>query len=126
MLGRKRLKDVVPTVDGKAIPILAAFDLDETVGFYRCLGFGLQARYDDYAVLARGQIELHFWVPEGQVSADGAGCYLRVNDVTALYYEVLASGLTSVGRLEDKPWGMREFHISDPSGNLLRIGQQIR
>jgi hypothetical protein len=27
--------------------------------------------------------------------------------------------------LEDKPWGMREFAIVDPNGNLLRIGQTL-
>ena len=27
--------------------------------------------------------------------------------------------------LEDKPWGLREFAILDPDGNLLRIGQVI-
>jgi hypothetical protein len=27
--------------------------------------------------------------------------------------------------LEDKPWGLREFAIVDPDGNLLRVGQII-
>jgi hypothetical protein len=27
--------------------------------------------------------------------------------------------------LEDKPWGMREFAVVDPDGNLLRIGQTL-
>jgi hypothetical protein len=27
--------------------------------------------------------------------------------------------------LENKPWGMREFAIVDPDGNLIRIGQTI-
>jgi hypothetical protein len=25
--------------------------------------------------------------------------------------------------LEDKPWGLREFALVDPDGNLVRIGQ---
>jgi hypothetical protein len=25
--------------------------------------------------------------------------------------------------LEDKPWGLREFALVDPEGNLVRIGQ---
>jgi hypothetical protein len=28
-------------------------------------------------------------------------------------------------QLETKPWGMREFAIVDPDGNLIRIGQTI-
>jgi hypothetical protein len=27
--------------------------------------------------------------------------------------------------LEDKPWGLREFAVIDPDGNLLRIGQLL-
>jgi hypothetical protein len=27
--------------------------------------------------------------------------------------------------IEDKPWGLREFAVIDPDGNLLRIGQII-
>jgi hypothetical protein len=27
--------------------------------------------------------------------------------------------------LADKPWGLREFALVDPDGNLLRIGQVI-
>jgi len=27
--------------------------------------------------------------------------------------------------LEDKPWGLREFAVIDPDGNLIRIGQVI-
>ncbi len=30
------------------------------------------------------------------------------------------------GKLEDKPWGMREFAIVDIHGNLLRIGQSLK
>jgi hypothetical protein len=26
---------------------------------------------------------------------------------------------------EDRAWGMREFYVMDPSGNLLRFGQLI-
>jgi hypothetical protein len=28
-------------------------------------------------------------------------------------------------RLQDKPWGMREFAVVDPDGNLVRIGQVL-
>ncbi|EJH4818460.1 GNAT family N-acetyltransferase, partial [Pseudomonas aeruginosa] len=27
--------------------------------------------------------------------------------------------------LEDQPWGMREFALVDPDGNLLRVGQEL-
>ena len=34
-----------------------------------------------------------------------------------------SSGIPRIDRLENKPWGIREFAIVDPDGNLLRIGQ---
>ena len=33
-----------------------------------------------------------------------------------------AARLTAV---EDKPWGMREFAVVDPNGNLLRVGRPL-
>ena len=80
---------------------------------------------------ARGAIELHFFTHTELVPAhSAAGCYIRVLDVQALHAACSASGLPEVGiprvtRLEDKPWGLREFAIVDPDGNLLRIGQVI-
>ena len=56
--------------------------------------------------------------------------YLRVADVQSIYEAVSVLGLPSTGiprvvALEDKPWGLREFAVVDPDGNLLRIGQVI-
>jgi hypothetical protein len=34
-------------------------------------------------------------------------------------------GIPRLDALADKPWGMREFAIIDPDGNLLRIGQTL-
>jgi uncharacterized glyoxalase superfamily protein PhnB len=60
-----------------------------------------------------------------------AGCYIRVLDVQSIYEACSANGLPDAGiprmnRLEDKPWGLREFAVVDPDGNLLRIGQVIQ
>ena len=37
---------------------------------------------------------------------------------------VRATGMP-VSNVESKPWGMREFSVRDPSGNNLRIGQNL-
>jgi hypothetical protein len=34
-------------------------------------------------------------------------------------------GIPRQDDLDDKPWGMREFAIVDPDGNLIRIGQAV-
>lgn len=116
-----------------AIPILPCRSVGAATEFYRRLGFeGGAHEYDSsYAIFTRGPIELHFFTHATLVPADSwAGCYIRVGDVQRLYEDCLKSGLPDTGtprmhRLEDKPWGLREFAIIDPDGNLLRIGQVI-
>jgi uncharacterized protein (TIGR02246 family) len=118
---------------GAAIPILPAMDLEGTRTFFERLGF--TARYwspkqeRGYAILTRGNLELHFFsYAELARVSNYAGCYWRVTDANALHAEYSALGLPargapSVGAIEDKPWGMREFELVDPNGNLIRIGQ---
>jgi catechol 2,3-dioxygenase-like lactoylglutathione lyase family enzyme len=119
---------------GVAIPILPSRDLNETRAFYERLGFHAAGWWPSefgYAILRRGDLSMHFFSFE-DVSPDQnyAQCYWRVNDVDELYAEFRDAGLTIRGTprlepVEDKPWGMREFSITDPNGNLVRVGRQI-
>ena len=116
-----------------AIPTLPCRSVSATVGFYKLLGFegGAHEFNGDYAILSRGAVELHFFTHRELVPADSsAGCYIRVLDVESIHRSFSSSQLPRAGiprmdTLEDKPWGLREFAIVDPDGNLLRIGQII-
>ena len=119
--------------DDKAIPILPSRDLAATVSFYRRLGFeGDIHSHGDYAILVRGTAELHFFTQRELKPAEShAGCYIRVADVDSIYRAFAAAGLPGQGiprldRLENKPWGLREFALVDADGNLVRVGQIIR
>jgi catechol 2,3-dioxygenase-like lactoylglutathione lyase family enzyme len=114
-----------------AIPILPSRCVRETIAFYRRLGFEGGAHGFDrgYAILRRGSVELHFFTHKELVPAESsAGCYIRVTDVESFYRACSSSQLPRTGiprmeGLEDKPWGLREFAVIDPDGNLVRIGQ---
>jgi catechol 2,3-dioxygenase-like lactoylglutathione lyase family enzyme len=116
-----------------AIPILPSRSVDDTVTFFKRLGFEGGAHESDsgYAILRRGTVELHFFTHRELVPADSSsGCYIRVMDVESFYRSCLPSELPRTGiprmdALEDKPWGLREFAVIDPDGNLIRIGQVI-
>jgi len=116
-----------------AIPILPSRSIPATVAFYRQLGFEGDAHAFDsgYAIMQRGAVEIHFFKHKELVPAESsAGCYLRVLDVESIYRAFAACGLPRKGiprmdTLEDKPWGLREFAVVDPDGNLLRIGQLL-
>ena len=116
-----------------AIPILPSRSLPSTLAFFARLGFEgkILGESDAYAILTRGDLELHFFLHAALVPAESwAGCYLRVADVEPLYKAFLAAGLPRLGiprmdTIENKPWGMREFAIVDEDGNLLRVGQVL-
>jgi uncharacterized glyoxalase superfamily protein PhnB len=54
-----------------------------------------------------------------------AGCFLIVPDSDDWHARLAAAGLP-VSAIEDMPWGMREFTLTDPSGNRVRIGTTIQ
>lgn len=118
---------------GRVEPILPAKNLDETRAFYMRLGFtpwfGGQT-WSDYEILSSGELVMHFFAAPALVPGDNqAGCYWRVASADHVYQECAAQGLPLQGipRLEpicDQPWGMREFVLVDPSGNLVRVGHQ--
>ncbi len=116
-----------------AIPTLPCRSVSATVAFYKRLGFegGAHEFNAKYAILRRGAVELHFFTHAELVPANSyAGCYIRVLNVAELFHSFSSIQLPRLGiprldAVEDKPWGLREFALVDPDGNLLRIGQII-
>jgi len=120
----------------RAVPILPAVDLRETLVFYERLGFenlGAEPEEWNYLIVVRGGIELHFYgAPETDPLTTAASCYIRVDDAQALHDEWRAVGVERDERTgsrltepADADYGMREFALVDPSGNLLRIGSPL-
>lgn len=114
-----------------AIPILPSRSLSATLAFYARLGFAGEQVGEGYAIVRRGDLEIHFFHhPDLDPATSHAGCYLRVAAVDPLYLDFAQAALPPRGRprmdrLEDKPWGLREFAVVDEDGNLLRIGQVL-
>ena len=118
------------SLSGETIPILASRDIGETVTFYERLGFEVRGLYEAfgpaYLIVRRDDVELHFvHSPETHPHESHGGCYLRLADAQAVYDEWRAQGVPDLHAPKDTPWGMREFFIVDPSGNLLRIGTRL-
>lgn len=119
--------------DDIAIPTLPSRSLDNTLHFYKRLGFEgrILGVGNAYAILTRGDLELHFFRHATLVPAESsAGCYIRVRDVESLYRafslaQLPSKGIPRMDALADKPWGLREFAVVDEDGNLLRIGQVL-
>lgn len=111
------------------IPILPSRDLAATAAFYARAGFQQRGDFPDYLILFRHEAEIHFYRhPHLKPTANDAGLYIRTDDVEAWVarFEGLPRfGIPRADALEAKPWGMLEFAVIDPDGNLLRIGREI-
>jgi hypothetical protein len=53
-----------------------------------------------------------------------AGCYIITDEVDDWHARFAAVGLP-ITPIEDMPWGMHEFRLTDPSGNNIRVGRNI-
>lgn len=108
-----------------AIPILPVHDMETAVAFWSRLPSLTVDQYEGsgYAFVLHGGAEVaHLALfSDLDVTRNRAGCYIHLPDIDERYAECVDAGLP-VAEIRDEPWGMREFRLTDPSGNVLRIG----
>ena len=54
--------------------------------------------------------------------------YLKISSNIEKFYDLLKSKDIKIhpnGKLETKPWNMKEFSLIDPDGTLLTFGEKI-
>jgi catechol 2,3-dioxygenase-like lactoylglutathione lyase family enzyme len=112
----------------RATPNLPSRDFAATVRFYARLGFVETFRDDGWLILERGPIQLEFFPwPQLNPRENIASCCIRVADADWLYAafreglsQALNCGIPRITPPMSQPWGLREFAVVDPDGNLLR------
>lgn len=110
----------------KATPILAYLNQEDTIAFYKKLGFECNAAWDGYLMFQKDAINIHLWLCDNEEIPKNTGCYINVAEIDALYADYLALGIIHPnGKLENKPWEMRQFSILDNSGNIIHFGQDL-
>lgn len=116
------MRDVEPTA--RAIPILPSLDIARTRTFYEDrLGFvGQHYAAEDYLIVRRGEIELHFWRTDDKALPPVSSAYVRGRDIRDLHADFTSRGAEKLSGITERSWGMTEFYVWDPDGNLLRFG----
>lgn len=107
----------------KVVPVLPAADIVESLRFYTDhLGFGDAWQWGEpveYGGLNE-PVELHFFPCTDQAVRENTSVRLLANDLDGLYERCRTAGLVHPGgALEAKPWGLREFSVTDPAGVLV-------
>lgn len=112
-----------------AVPILPSRDLDETLAFYERLGFesrGAPHGVWDYLIVGRDDAHLHFYLDRDvDPLTTACSCFVFVDDADALHAEWQAADVERLHAPTDTEYGMREFALVDPSGNLIRVGSAL-
>ena len=104
-------------------------DVPAVVAFYvDALGFVAREADDpeDYVVVERDGVRVGCCFRADAVLTKrpvpaGSELVLRVEDVDAEHERVLASGWPIADELQERPWGLRDFRLFDPTGQYLRI-----
>ncbi|MER5966510.1 VOC family protein [Streptomyces sp. NPDC002057] len=122
----------------KTIPILPCRTIPPVLDFYIALGFEVTFRQQSpnpYAVVERGGIQLQFFgMKQYEPTSSVSTCYVLTDDVDGLheafraglkaaYGRIPTRGLPRIGPLKNMSYGVRQFLMTDPGGNCIRVGQ---
>src|SRR5262245_2984883 len=112
-----------------AVPILSVDDLPAALDWYRSvLGFEKNWIWGDPPELAsvcRDRVELNL-SQRGKLGPAGASqVYLQLIGVDAIREEVRRAGVPARVEIADREYGMRDFSVADPGGNVLDLGEPL-
>ena len=113
-------------------PMLTVVDMEETIQFYQSmLGFKAMKTSPEYSIVERDGQSIHF---QKAASEEVMKC---VRGHTEIYIEVSGNDLLwehvknfknryRVRDLFVREYGMTEFHVEDPNGCLVFVGEPTR
>ena len=122
-------------MEGKSVakrisPMLATANMEETVLFYQSvLGFEPTMKSPEYSTVERDGQTIHF---QKAASEDVMKCvrghteiYIEVSGIQVLWEHVKTfKDRYRIRDLFDRDYGMTEFHIGDPNGCLVFVGER--
>lgn len=118
-----------PTIAKRISPMLASDDLSQTKHFYeKVLGFKPVLDAPAYLVLERDGQTIHFQSAASEevmrAMRKHGEFYLEVSGIHGLWEHVKTfRGEYKIRDLFEREYGMTEFHITDPNGVLVFVGE---
>jgi catechol 2,3-dioxygenase-like lactoylglutathione lyase family enzyme len=113
----------------KISPMLAVANMEETLEFYQeVLGFTAKMKSAEYAIVERDGLNIHFMKAASKHVMDcvrgHTEIYIEVSGIRSLWVHVKTfQKRYKIRELFDREYGMTEFHIGDPNGCLVFVGE---
>lgn len=111
----------------RVAPEIPVIDLNEAVAYYSTkLGFVLQTMMPerDYAVVERDDVALHLFHDRRAIHSPLA-FHIFTSGLDELYAEFQKRGAKVKQEILHKPWGTRDFRVTDPSGNEIKFTEPL-
>ena len=111
-----------------AAPQFLVSELPSAIAFYiERLGFKCDFVYDDfYASVSRDGATIHLKCAaksngerEHRMAGEHLDAFLPVSGIDELHQEFVDRETPIAKKLEDRPWGARDFYVEDPDGYIL-------
>jgi predicted enzyme related to lactoylglutathione lyase len=112
--------------------MLATDNIEESIRFYQdVLGFATTTKSENYSIVERDGQSIHL---QKAASADvmksmreHTEIYIEVSGIDALWEHVKTfKNRYRIRDLFERDYGMTEFHIADPHGCLIFVGEPTR
>lgn len=118
-----------PVLFNSVAPCMFVSDLNNSLSFYcDVLGFKkvhLEGDPPVYGTLHRDRSTIHLARDSTGAKLGSCSCYFYVSRVDSLYKHCLDRNVVITRRIEDSPYGMRDFICTDPDGNTISFGESI-
>lgn len=100
--------------------------MERALAFYGQLGFQPTYRDEAFAIVTRDGLDIHFNALAEPPKSHSV-CWIGVTNIKALYqqYQHCLPTYAMQSPLEVKPWGLKEFFLRDPFGNLLLFAERV-
>ncbi len=117
------------TVAKRISPMLAVANMEESLAFYKeVLGFTAIRKSPGYSIVERNGLTIHFQMA---ASEEVMNCvrghtevYIEVSGIQSLWKHVKTfKNRCRIRDLFEREYGMAEFHIEDPNGCLVFVGE---
>ena len=107
----------------KIMPEFPLADVAAGVAYYRdVLGFSVNYQMEGFAVMDRDRARILLISKAGEHKGI-VSCYVYVADADGLHAELTRKGANVEAAPVGRPWGLREFRVFDPEGNIVTFGQ---
>jgi uncharacterized glyoxalase superfamily protein PhnB len=104
-------------------PEIPATDLRASIRYYQqMLGFHLvmEMPAGDYAIVERDDVAIHLYQDDSAARSPTA-VHIFTEQLDELYAELKQRGTSLSQEILRKPWGNRDFRVTDISGNELKF-----